>query len=99
MAIDKIAVIGCGQMGLGIAESAASAGVSVIAVKLTPGDLEAPRRNVQKGLDRRVARGKLSAEERDAILGRLQFTSDLSLLADVGLVIESCVEELQTKGE
>jgi 3-hydroxybutyryl-CoA dehydrogenase len=99
MAIEKIAVIGCGQMGLGIAESAATAGVTVVAVKLTPGDLEAPRRTVQKGLDRRVARGKLSAEERDAILGRLSFTADLSQLADMPLVIESCVEDLQTKGD
>lgn len=99
MAIDKIAVIGCGQMGLGIAESAASHGVQVIAVKLTPGDLEAPRRTVQKGLDRRVARGKLTHELRDGILGRIRFTSDLSELADVDLVIESCVEELATKGE
>jgi 3-hydroxyacyl-CoA dehydrogenase len=40
MAVDKIAVIGCGQMGLGIAESAASHGVRVVAVKLTAGDLD-----------------------------------------------------------
>jgi 3-hydroxybutyryl-CoA dehydrogenase len=99
MAIDKIAVIGCGQMGLGIAESAAAHGIQVLAIKLTPGELEAPRRTLQKGLDRRVARGKLSAEARDAILGRLQFSSDLEALEDVGLVIESCVEEMQTKGE
>jgi 3-hydroxybutyryl-CoA dehydrogenase len=99
MAIEKIAVIGCGQMGLGIAESAATAGVSVLAVKLTGGDLEVPRRTVAKGLDRRVAKGKLSQEERDAILGRLTFTADLSQLAGIPLVIESCVEELQTKGD
>jgi 3-hydroxybutyryl-CoA dehydrogenase len=74
MAIEKIAVIGCGQMGLGIAESAATHGVHVVAVKLTPGDLEAPRRTVLKGLERRVARGKLSAEARDGIMSRLHFT-------------------------
>ncbi|MDB4977664.1 MAG: 3-hydroxyacyl-CoA dehydrogenase [Myxococcaceae bacterium] len=99
MAIEKIAVIGCGQMGLGIAESAATHGVQVVAVKLTPGDLEVPRRNVLKGLERRVARGKLTAELRDGIMGRLHFTSDLSELAGVDLVIESCLEELQAKGE
>jgi len=99
MAIEKIAVIGCGQMGLGIAESAATHGVHVVAVKLTPGDLEVPRRNVLKGLERRVARGKLTAELRDGIMSRLHFTSDLGELAGVDLVIESCVEDLQTKGE
>jgi 3-hydroxybutyryl-CoA dehydrogenase len=99
MAIAKIAVIGCGQMGLGITESAAAAGVSVTAVKLTPGDLEVPRRTIAKGLDRRVQRGKLSAEERDAILGRITFTSDLSQIRGVPLVIESCLEDLASKGE
>jgi 3-hydroxybutyryl-CoA dehydrogenase len=99
MTIQKLAVIGCGQMGLGIVESAATAGLEVVAVKLTPGDLEKPRRTLQKGLDRRVAKGKLAAEERDAILGRIRFTSELSELEGVDLVIESCIEDLATKGD
>jgi 3-hydroxybutyryl-CoA dehydrogenase len=99
MTIQKLAVIGCGQMGLGIAESAAAAGVEVVAVKLTPGDLEKPRKTIQKGLDKRVEKGKLAAEARDAIMARIRFTSELAELADVELVIESCVEELATKGD
>jgi 3-hydroxybutyryl-CoA dehydrogenase len=99
MAIEKIAVIGCGQMGLGIAESAASHGVQVIAVKLTPGDLEVARRRIQKGLDRRVERGKLAPDARDAIMSRIAFTSDLSQIGDAEIVIESCVEELASKCE
>jgi 3-hydroxybutyryl-CoA dehydrogenase len=99
MAIEKIAVIGCGQMGLGIMESAAAAGVEVVGVKLTPGDIEAPRRTIQKGLDRRVERGKLSAEVRDGILGRIRFTQDLADIATAQLVVESCVEDLALKGE
>jgi 3-hydroxybutyryl-CoA dehydrogenase len=92
-------VIGCGQMGLVIAESAASHGVHVVAVKLTAGDLELARRRVQKGLERRVERGKLTAAERDAIMGRIEFTSELSAIAGAEIVIESCVEELQPKCE
>ena len=99
MAVEKIAVIGCGQMGLGIAESAASHGVQVVAVKLTPGDLEAPRRRVQKGLDRRVERGKLAAEARDATMANIRFTSDLAEIRDADVVIESCVEDLASKCE
>src|SRR3954462_10757936 len=99
MAIETIAVIGCGQMGLGIAESAATRGVQVIAVKLTPGDLEGPRRTVIKGLERRVARGKLTAELRDGILSRLHFTSNLAEIQGGDLVIESCLEDLQTNGD
>src|SRR3569832_1598217 len=99
MAVEKIAVIGCGQMGLGIAESAASQGVSVVAVKLTEGDLEAPRRRIQKGLDGRVAKGKLTAEARDATLANIRFTADLADIADADIVIESCVEEQALKCE
>jgi 3-hydroxybutyryl-CoA dehydrogenase len=99
MAVEKIAVIGCGQMGLGIAESAASHGVHVVAVKLTAGDLEVARRRVQKGLDRRVERGKLAATERDAIMSRIEFTSELSAIAQAPIVIESCLEDMQSKCE
>lgn len=99
MAIEKIAVIGCGQMGLGIMESAATSGVDVVGVKLTPGDLDAPRRTIQKGLDRRVERGKLSAEARDAIMARIRFTQDLADITSAQLVVESCVEDLALKGE
>lgn len=99
MAIEKIAVIGCGQMGLGIAESAASHGVQVVAVKLTGGDLDAPRRRVQKGLDRRVERGKLAAEARDATMANIHFTSDLAEISDAQIVIESCVEDMALKSE
>jgi len=99
MAVEKIAVIGCGQMGLGITESAASHGVQVIAVKLTPGDLGVARGRIQKGLDRRVERGKLSAEARDAIMANIRFTSDLAEISEAEIVIESCLEELHSKQE
>jgi 3-hydroxybutyryl-CoA dehydrogenase len=86
-------------MGLGIVESAASAGVEVVAIKLTAGDIEAPRRTLRKGLDRRVERGKLSAEARDAIMGRIRFSQELADVRDAELIIESCVEDLALKGE
>lgn len=99
MTIQKMAVIGCGQMGLGLAECAAAAGVQVVAVKLTAGDVAVPQKNLKKGLDKRVERNKLSADERDGIMGRIQFTNDLEAIRDCQLVVESCVEELHAKGE
>lgn len=97
MSIERIAVIGCGRMGLGLAECAAAAGVPVVAVKLTPGDLEKPRAALAKSLERRVQRGKLSEEERDAILARVSFHGDLDCLAGVPLVIESVIEDPKLK--
>ncbi len=99
MAIEKIAVIGCGQMGLGIAESAAACGVEVLALKVTAGDLEAPRRILETALDRRVARGKLEPRKRDEILSHIHFSQDLDALGSVEMVIECCVEDVHTKAE
>jgi 3-hydroxybutyryl-CoA dehydrogenase len=99
MTIQKIAVIGCGQMGLGIAESAAAAGVEVVAIKLTEGSLEKAQRTVQKGLDKRVEKGKLTAEARDGIMGRIRFSNELAAIADAEIVIESCVEDAQLKAD
>ncbi len=99
MMTQKMAVIGCGQMGLGLAECAAAAGVHVVAVKITPGDIAGPRMTLKRSLDKRVERNKLSADDRDGILARIQFTGDLDAIRDCEIVVESCVEELQAKGE
>ncbi|MET0341351.1 MAG: 3-hydroxyacyl-CoA dehydrogenase NAD-binding domain-containing protein [Polyangiales bacterium] len=97
MAIDKIAIVGCGSMGLGIAESAASHGVQVIAVEPTSAGHEAAEQRLVGALDRKVARGRLDVAARDAILGRVRFTHHLEALRDVDLVIESCAEDLTVK--
>ena len=85
------------MMGRGIAEVSAVAGLQVKAIKLTPGDLSVPRGNIEKSLARRVKKGKMTAEESAAVLGRIEFTSDLSALAGVDLAVESAVEEEDTK--
>jgi 3-hydroxybutyryl-CoA dehydrogenase len=97
MGFEKIGVVGCGLMGSGIVETCAAKGYSVVAVKATGGDPQKARARVAKSLDRRVTKGKLSDEERDAILGRIEFTTELSELADCDLVIESAVEDLPAK--
>lgn len=97
MAIDKIAIVGCGSMGLGIAESAATHGVQVIAIELTAGGHEAAEKRLTSSLERKVARGRLQPAARDAIVARIRFTHHLEALRDVALVIESCAEDLAVK--
>ncbi len=91
-----IGVVGCGQMGLGIVEVAVRARLEVVAVRLS-GKPEEARARLGKTLDRAVAKGKLSAEERVAALARVTFTSELAALGACELVIESGVEDLSTK--
>jgi 3-hydroxybutyryl-CoA dehydrogenase len=97
MSIERVAVIGCGQMGRGIAQVCASAGLSVIAVKATGGDLEKVRAALEKSLDRRVQKGKLERSERDAILGRIEIAGTLDVVSDADLVIESALEDFAVK--
>ena len=99
MSIERVAVIGCGQMGRGIVEVCASAGLSVVAVKATVGDLGKVRAKLEKSLDRRVAKGKLTTDERDAILARIELAGTIDVVAEVDLVIESALEDFEIKAK
>lgn len=95
--IGKVGVLGAGQMGLGIAQAVARAGIDTVLVKATPGTLDAPRAAVERQLAKDVERGKLSAADQGALLERLTWSTHLHDLADVELIIESIVEELPVK--
>lgn len=99
MGVSKVAVIGCGMMGRGIVEVAAAAGIEVTAVKATPGDLSKPRDAIDKSLQRRVKRGKMTAEEAQQVLGRVKLTTEMSDIADAEVVVESAVEDEALKIE
>ena len=95
--IRTIGVVGLGAMGAGIAQLAIEAGYETVGREVTPelGDAAAAR--IGHFLDRKVVKGLLSVEERDAALGLLETTADLETLARCDLVIEAIVEELEPK--
>lgn len=97
MTINKVGVIGTGAMGLGITQVVADSGIDVIAVKATPGSWERAKKTLEGGLAKAVERGKMPAEKRDALLLRTSFTADEHAVADCDLVIESIIEDLETK--
>jgi 3-hydroxybutyryl-CoA dehydrogenase len=97
MEIRTVGVLGAGQMGLGIAQAAARAGLVSIMAKATPGGLDAQRGKVEKQLEKEVERGKLSAADHGALLERLRWSVHMHDLADADIVIESIVEELPVK--
>ena len=94
-----IGIVGAGLMGTGIAEVAAAAGFRTILVKATPGAPDGALKKIDKSLARQVEKGKLTAEAKAEILGRLTVTCDLAALAPCDLVIESIVEDLGAKRE
>lgn len=92
-----IGVIGAGTMGAGIAQVAAKAGHPVFLFDAAEGAAARGRENVAKGLQKLVARGKMTAEDVDALVGRIQVITSLEEMAPAALVIEAIVERLDVK--
>ena len=91
MNITRVGIVGGGQMGAGIAEVCAKAGVDVVVLEISEDLAKAARARVVKSLGKAVECGKLEAADRDAALDRIEFVSDLFLMADRQLVIEAVV--------
>ncbi len=92
-----VAVIGAGVMGAGIAQVAAQAGHPVQLMDLREGAAAAAIAQIGKALDGLVAKGRLEAAEREAVMGRLSAASATAELRDAALVIEVIVEKLEPK--
>jgi len=99
MPIRSLGVVGAGQMGGGIAHVAAGSGCSVVLVDLEEGLLAKARSVIEKNLDREVAKGKRTAEEKSAALARLTATTELEALAGADAVVEAVVESEAVKKE
>src|SRR5687768_13320647 len=97
--IRRVAVLGCGLMGSGIAEVAARAGYETKVREVTAELAERGRKSIEKSLGRAVEKGKLDASVRDETIGRIQTTTSLDDLADVDIVIEAVVENIDVKNE
>ncbi|MHB8671068.1 MAG: 3-hydroxyacyl-CoA dehydrogenase family protein [Acidimicrobiales bacterium] len=97
MTIKRVGIVGSGIMGAGIAECAARAGHEVIVRSRKQETADALVAGLERSLARQVEKGRLTEEERQATLGLVTATSELGRLADCDLVIESVVEDLETK--
>jgi 3-hydroxybutyryl-CoA dehydrogenase len=98
-AIQRVGVIGAGQMGAGIAEVSARAGVDVLVYEPTEALTTAGRNRIVKSLERGVSAGKVTERERTAALDRLKFTTSLADLSDRQLVIEAIIEDEGVKAK
>lgn len=90
-------MVGCGQMGAGIAEVCARAGLDTVVREIDATAAERGRSRLLGSFDKAVDRGKMTEEEREATIGRLTFTTDLADMADRDLVIEAVVEDEELK--
>jgi 3-hydroxybutyryl-CoA dehydrogenase len=95
--IKRVGVLGCGLMGSGIAQVAASAGYETIVRDVTKELLDRGRAGIEKSLAKFVEKGKVDAAARDATLKRLTFTTAVADLKGVEIVIEAITEDLALK--
>ncbi len=99
MDIKWIGVVGAGQMGGGIAEVAISSGFNVVMRDVSPEFVQKGKMRIASDLERRVQKGKMTAEEQKAVLGRLTTTTRLEEFKDCDLVIEAASEQITIKKE
>ncbi|MDT7760411.1 MAG: 3-hydroxybutyryl-CoA dehydrogenase [Mycobacterium sp.] len=97
--IERVGVVGAGQMGAGIAEVSLRAGVDVLIYEPTEALVTAGRDRITKSLERGVSKGKLTEAERDEALARLNVATSLADLSDRQLVIEAIVEDEAVKAK
>ncbi|MGE5585021.1 MAG: 3-hydroxybutyryl-CoA dehydrogenase [Bacillota bacterium] len=97
MDVSRITVIGAGQMGSGIAQVAATAGLDVTLLDVSRDFAKKGLAAVEKGLSRAIDKGKLDPAEKDAVLARIRAGADLSLASGSDVVIEAVVENADVK--
>ncbi len=93
----KIVVIGAGTMGNGIAHTAAGSGFAITLVDLSQQILDRAVKTISANLQRGVDKGKMTADEKLAVLGRIQVANDVAVAADADLVVEAIIEDLAAK--
>ena len=96
MAISTIGVIGAGQMGNGIAQVAAAAGLNVIMSDIKAEFCQRGVDTIAGSLARLVKKEKLTAQDQEAILGRIKTTTDLKEMAGADIVVEAATENVES---
>ena len=97
MAIERIAVLGAGQMGNGITQVAAAAGYDVIMIDIEQEYVDKGLATIQRSLGKLVSKERMSQEDADATLSRISLATDRSVCADCDLVVEAVPEILDLK--
>ncbi len=95
--VQGVGVLGCGLMGSGIAQVCAQAGYRTVVREVDQAAVDAGLDRIARFLDTGVARNKLTADARDATMGRLSGTTSVDALAECDLIIEAIIENVDAK--
>lgn len=95
----KVGVLGTGTMGAGIIQILAQNGYDVVMRARRQSSVDKGIAKVEKSLDRMVTKEKITADDKKAIMGRIQGSTDINIVADADLIIEAATEDLEAKKE
>ena len=95
----KISIIGNGTMAMDIAQVCAQAGIEVVVRGRSDEKLQKAAARIEKGTGRLVEKGKMTEDDKKALIGRIKYTKDLKDTADSDLILESIAEDIDTKVE
>ncbi len=93
----KVAVIGAGLMGSGIAQACAQAGLEVVNIDAFPSAIEKAKANLEALFTKKVAKGSMTAEKKAEILGRLTYSGSFDDVKEAAIVIEAVPEKIEIK--
>ncbi len=99
MTVKKLLVAGAGQMGAGIVQVSAVAGLDVVMIDVADEFIERGMAGIEKGLGRMVDKGRMEAAARDAALARITTSTDMAAGADADLFVEAAPEVMEIKEE
>jgi len=97
MEIRKVGVVGAGTMGSGIAQVAAQIGCQVVMRDIEDAFVDRGMKSIDRFLSKSVEKGKIASDEKEAILGRIKGTTDMSELKDSDFVVEAVIEDMELK--
>ncbi len=95
--VEKLIVIGAGQMGNGIAQVAAQAGLQVILNDIKEEYAQRGLHNILRNLQRNVEKGRITEQERDRVMGQIRLSSSLTDAGDADMAIEAATENMNIK--
>jgi len=97
MGIKKVGVVGCGSMGAGITQLCAQSGYQVVVSEINDELLKKGLASIDKTLARSVEKGRISQQDKDAVISRIKGTTNTKDFSDCDLVIEAAIENLDLK--
>lgn len=97
MAIEKVLVVGLGQMGRGILQVCAQAGLKAYGYDMSEESVQKAKGFIETGFDKRIAKGKSTVEEKQRVLGNIKVVSKLEEAKDADLAIEAVFEDIAVK--